>query len=85
MHGSWNRGFLGTLSYSIAVNMVTSQLVCLGRKIGTENCKLVKSLGEGIKLGGGRLFSRPGLERVRRFYSFLGCFRKSSTKFLQIL
>ena len=42
-----------TLSYSIAVNMVTSLLVCLGRKIITKNSKLVKSLGGRIKLGEG--------------------------------
>ena len=34
-----------TLSFSIAVNMVTSLSVCSGRKIGTKNSKLVKFLG----------------------------------------
>ena len=34
-----------TLSYSIAVNMVTSLSVGSGRKIGAKNSKLVKFLG----------------------------------------
>ena len=36
-----------TLSYSIAVNMVTSLSACLGRKIRTKNSTLVKFLGGG--------------------------------------
>ena len=36
--------FWHTLSYSIAVNMVTSLSVCSSRKIGTKNSKLVKFL-----------------------------------------
>ena len=46
--------FWHTLSYSLAVNMVTyNSVVCLDRKISTKNSKLVKSLGGRIKLGGG--------------------------------
>ena len=42
-----------TLSYSIAVNMVTSLSVCLGRKISIKNSKLAKFLGGRINLSGG--------------------------------